>query len=77
MSSCVFPPAPWKPQLVLDLNYTEDSPGREYALLVGADYISGKLMFEYQAKKQQKFFSKIKQYNDLESVKNGVQVYGS
>ncbi len=77
MSSCVFPPSSWKPQLVLDLNYTDDSPGLEYALLVGADYMSGKLMFEYQAKKQQEFFSKIKQYNDVESMKNGVQVYGS
>lgn len=59
MSHCVFPPKSWRPQLVIDLNYTEDSPGLEYALLSGAEYISGKKMFEYQARKQQDFLSKI------------------
>ena len=57
MSHCVFPPDLWKPKLVIDLNYTEDSPGLEYALLSGAKYISGKKMFEHQAKKQQDFWS--------------------
>ena len=59
MPHCVFPPSSWKPRLVVDLNYAEDSPGLEYALLSGAKYISGKKMFEHQAKKQKDFFSKI------------------
>ena len=54
MKSCVWPPASWKPSLVIDLNYTEDSPGREYAVLTGARYISGWLMFKVQAKAQKK-----------------------
>ena len=56
MPCCRFPPASWKPQWVVDLNYTEDSPGLEYALLSGAQYISGKIMFKHQAKKQQQYF---------------------
>ena len=59
MSHCLFPPNSWKPKLVIDLNYTEDSPGLEYALLSGAEYVSGKKMFEYQAKKQQDFLREI------------------
>ena len=70
MPHCVFPPLFWKPRLVLDLNYTEDSPGLEYALLVGADYVSGRMMFEYQAKKQQDFF--LKCHNQIEQTKGGV-----
>lgn len=75
MPYCVFPLVSWRPRLVLDLNYTEDSPGLEYALLVGADYISGKMMFEYQAKKQQDFFLKF--LNEIEQTKRGEQAYGS
>ena len=59
MPCCVFPPSSWKPSLIVDLNYTEDSPGLEYALLSGVEYVSGKKMFEHQAKKQQDFLSKI------------------
>ena len=59
MPKYVFPPSSWKPKWVIDLNYTENSPGKEYALLVGAEYISGTTMFKYQAKKQQQIFSKI------------------
>ena len=58
MPSCVLPPVSWKTRLVVDLNYTEDSPGLEYALMAGAKYVSGKLMFKYQAKKQQEDFLK-------------------
>ncbi|MEK6556077.1 MAG: hypothetical protein AABZ31_12605, partial [Bdellovibrionota bacterium] len=57
MPDCQWPPNQWKPKLILDLNYTEDSPGREYALKCGARYISGLLMFEAQAAEQQKFFA--------------------
>lgn len=60
MANCVFPNPSWKPQLVVDLNYTENSPGLEYALRVGAKYISGKAMFIKQAKKQQSLF--LRQY---------------
>ena len=56
MPFCRFPPSFWQPKWVLDLNYTEDSPGREYALLSGAKYISGKKMFENQALKQHQLF---------------------
>ena len=59
MPDCVFPSSAWKPKWVIDLNYTENSPGKEYALLMGAEYISGTTMFKHQAKKQQRIFSKI------------------
>ena len=56
MPSCLFPPISWKPQWVIDLNYSADSPGKEYALLCGAKYISGQNMFQYQALRQQQLF---------------------
>jgi shikimate kinase len=58
MADCQWPPTKWKPKLILDLNYTEDSPGREYALRCGARYISGLEMFKAQAAEQQLFWSK-------------------
>ncbi len=58
MKHCLFPPAVWKPKVVVDLNYTMDSPGKEYALKVGAQYISGKQMFRTQAKMQLTLFLK-------------------
>ncbi|MDE0118843.1 MAG: hypothetical protein OXM55_02405 [Bdellovibrionales bacterium] len=58
MPTTVLPPSFWKPKWVIDLNYTENSPGKEYALLTGAKYISGITMFKHQAKKQQEIFSK-------------------
>ena len=59
MPTSVLPPPSWKPRWVIDLNYTENSPGKEYALLAGAKYISGVTMFKHQAKKQQELFAKI------------------
>lgn len=50
------PPTRWKPDYVFDLNYSDDSPGKEYALLTGAKYISGRGMFVAQAKIQREFF---------------------
>lgn len=50
------PPAAWRPRLVIDLNYAEDSPGRTYAMDKGAIYVSGLSMFQYQAKAQQLFW---------------------
>jgi shikimate 5-dehydrogenase len=51
-----MPPKQWKPSILVDLNYTEDSPGREYALQVGAEYVSGLRMFQVQAEKQREFW---------------------
>lgn len=56
MKHSKYPPRDWKPLMVLDLNYSEDSPGREYALNVGARYHSGLEMFKAQAKAQRKFW---------------------
>ena len=50
------PPKQWKPTLVMDVNYSEDSPGREYALKTGAKYVSGLSWFQEQAIYQQKHF---------------------
>jgi shikimate 5-dehydrogenase/shikimate kinase len=52
-----MPPHSWKPKLVLDLNYSDDSPGREYALEVGARYVSGLTMFHAQAAIQRSFWT--------------------
>jgi shikimate 5-dehydrogenase len=38
-----------QPQMVLDLNYTEDSPGLEFASLRGLPYQSGLRLFKLQA----------------------------
>lgn len=51
-----FPPDNWRPKLVLDLNYTEDSPGKEYALGLGCQYEDGKRLFRAQAKAQREFW---------------------
>jgi shikimate 5-dehydrogenase len=52
----VFPPSQWKPQWVVDLNYTQDSPGLECAHNYGCQYRSGLGMFQAQADKQQEFW---------------------
>ena len=52
--SYLHPPVDWKPQCVFDLHYTEDSPGREYALKVQAEYRSGWKWFQAQALHQRK-----------------------
>lgn len=54
-----MPPANWNPQYILDLNYSENSMGLEYAQTKsGAKYISGLDMFYAQAKSQFKFWAK-------------------
>lgn len=53
----VMPPSTWKPVFVYDLNYKEDSMGREYAQLCQANYQSGIKMFEAQALAQKIFWS--------------------
>jgi shikimate kinase len=55
-SSAKWPPAHWRPKRVVDLNYTDDSPGLEYAASVGAEYLSGVDMFEEQARLQREFW---------------------
>lgn len=55
-----LPPSAWRPELVIDLNYMENSPGREYALRIGAKYLSGAQMFFAQAEGQRIFWSETK-----------------
>jgi shikimate kinase len=49
----------WSPKLIIDLNYSDDSPGIELAVQTGAIYQSGLAMFQAQAQKQREFW---KQY---------------
>lgn len=49
-------PANWRPKLILDLSYTDDSAGRNLAIEVGAKYISGLTMFRIQAEHQRTFW---------------------
>ncbi|MEN0060168.1 MAG: shikimate kinase [Bdellovibrio sp.] len=51
-----MPPSSWNPVMVLDLNYKEDSMGREYAQKCGANYQSGLVMFTAQAQGQRAFW---------------------
>ena len=51
-----FLPHQWKPSYILDLNYTEDSPAREYSIQTQAEYISGLMWFKVQAQWQRKIF---------------------
>ncbi len=50
-------PSGWKPKLVLDLSYTDDSAARTLAIETGAKYISGLSMFRAQAVGQREFWS--------------------
>lgn len=52
-----MPPASWKPKMVVDLNYKEDSLGKEYAQNCGASYQSGLKMFFRQAQEQRMFWN--------------------
>ena len=56
---CLWPPADWAPRRVIDLNYSEDSPGREYALKTRAAYQSGWDFFKRQAAKQRELFARL------------------
>ncbi len=55
----LWPTSDWKPKKIIDLNYSDDSPGKEYALMVNAEYVSGLEMFTQQAQAQQKFWSEL------------------
>ncbi len=49
-------PETWRPRLLVDLSYTENSMARAIALEAGARYVSGLAMFEAQAAAQRKFW---------------------
>lgn len=54
-----LPPKEWQPRLIIDLNYSENSQGREYFQMQDSQkcqYVSGLSMFETQALKQQEFW---------------------
>lgn len=53
-----WPPNEWKPRIIIDLNYFENSPGREYAQRIGVEYHSGVKMFRVQAQHQRDFWEK-------------------
>jgi len=53
------PPERWRPELVVDLDYRESSPGRGYALRTGARYVSGLEMFRGQARAQREWWESI------------------
>lgn len=54
----LWPPSEWRPEMVVDLNYKEDSMGREYAQKGGLNYQSGLQMFVAQARAQRAFWAK-------------------
>lgn len=54
----LLPPLTWNPAMVIDLNYKEDSLGREYAQWCGANYQSGLVMFMAQARGQRVFWGR-------------------
>ncbi|WP_413585478.1 shikimate kinase [Bdellovibrio sp. HCB274] len=56
MEDTYMPPADWKPAMIFDLNYKEDSVGREYAQQARANYESGLKMFVAQAQQQRMFW---------------------
>lgn len=55
--SGIFPPQQWRPECVIDLNYTSDSPGLECAKNYGVPYYSGQALFRAQANRQQEFWN--------------------
>jgi shikimate kinase len=52
----VFPDVKIRPKLVLDLNYSQDSPGLEWAVRENLPYQSGLRMFKLQAEFQRRFW---------------------
>jgi shikimate kinase len=51
-----WPPSDWRPRLVFDLNYAENSMGLEYAAKENLKYESGQRFFQEQALEQQKIW---------------------
>lgn len=54
----LWPPQEWQPQMVVDLNYKENSFGIEYAMKARCHYSSGLSMFKIQAEEQRKYWSR-------------------
>lgn len=54
-----LPPADWRPKVIFDLNYVENSRAREWAMKVGARYISGQSLFYGQAQAQQSLWKSL------------------
>lgn len=52
-----FPPKHWRPDVIVDLNYAENSLGRQYAMQSRIKYISGLDFFRFQALEQQNFWN--------------------
>lgn len=50
-------PETWKPRMIIDLSYTDNSMARAIAIEVGARYVSGLAMFEAQAEAQREFWN--------------------
>ena len=48
----------WRPQVVIDLNYRDDSRAKEYCQRIEARYISGLYMFRVQAQGQRNFWER-------------------
>ncbi|RME17341.1 MAG: hypothetical protein D6797_02690 [Bdellovibrio sp.] len=46
-----------RPQKIFDLNYSENAPGKEMALVVGSQYVSGLSFFKLQAEAQRDFWA--------------------
>lgn len=57
MTEAKWPPKSWRPQKIIDLNYSENSPGLEYALNCGAQHVRGDEFFRLQALEQQRVWS--------------------
>jgi len=49
-------PEHWRPQVIIDMSYKENSPAREFAAFRSIKYQSGHELFELQAKAQQQFW---------------------
>lgn len=56
-ASVQWPSEDWRPELIYDLNYRENSMGLELAQKYSTKYFSGRRMFEIQALAQQKIWS--------------------
>ena len=54
----IHPPKDWKPEIIIDLNYSLDSPARICAHNYACQYRSGLDMFIGQAEKQQEFWGR-------------------
>jgi shikimate 5-dehydrogenase len=55
----VWPDQNINPEMILDLNYADDSPGLEWAVANGKSYHSGLKMFKIQASLQQKLWAQV------------------